>query len=76
MSRLPYSYTVRTTGSPTAAITITGTLPSGLTFVDNHDGTARISGTPARRTSGTYTLVFTAKNIYGTATRTLTLRVF
>ncbi len=76
MSRQSFSYTVQTTGSPTAAITMTGSLPSGLTFVDNHNGTARISGTPGRRTSGTYTLVFTAKNIYGTATRTLTLRVF
>ena len=76
MRRTSFSYTVQTTGSPAAAITMTGTLPSGLTFVDNHNGTARISGTPARRTSGTYTLVFTAKNIYGTATRTLTLRVF
>jgi hypothetical protein len=70
-----FGYTVQTVATPTATITMTGTLPSGLTFVDNRNGTARISGTPARRTSRTYTIVFTAKNIYGTATRTLTLVV-
>jgi hypothetical protein len=75
ISRFPFNFTVQTVGSPTATITMSGSLPSGLTFVDNHNGTARISGTPARNTARTYTLVFTAKNIYGTATRTLTLRV-
>ncbi len=68
-----YSYTVQTTASPTATITV-GTVPAGLTFVDNHDGTARLSGTPTQR--GSYTVTFTATNIYGTATRILTLRVF
>ncbi|MGZ4738677.1 MAG: putative Ig domain-containing protein [Ilumatobacteraceae bacterium] len=70
-----FSFTVRTTGTPAPAITMSGALPTGLTFVDNHDGTARISGTPARGTSRTYTLIFTAKNTYGSATRTLTLLV-
>ena len=68
-----YSYTVQTTASPTATITM-GTVPPGLTFVDNNNGTARLSGVPSGR--GTYAVTFTAKNVYGTATRTLTLMVF
>jgi hypothetical protein len=54
---------------------MTGALPQGVTFVDNHDGTARLAGTPARGTSKTYTLVFKASNVYGTATRTFLLTV-
>ena len=36
-----------TTGIPTAAITESGSLPSGVTFTDNGDGTATLAGTPA-----------------------------
>ncbi len=70
-----FSFTVQTTGSPAAAITMTGTLPKGVTFVDNHNGTGRLSGTPARGTAKIYTLLFTATNVYGTATRTFFLQV-
>ena len=52
---------------------MSGTLPAGVTFSPRTDGTARLSGTPASGTAGTYALVFTAKNIYGTATRNFTL---
>jgi hypothetical protein len=55
---------------------MTGTLPRGVTFVDNHNGTARLSGTPATGTSNFYTLTFKATNLYGTATRTFLLLVF
>ena len=41
------SYTVTTTGYPAPTITETGALPAGLTFTDNGNGTATISGTPA-----------------------------
>ena len=41
------SFTVTTTGYPAPALTETGALPAGLSFADNHDGTATISGTPA-----------------------------
>jgi hypothetical protein len=47
---------VTTTGSPTPSISETGTLPSGVTFADNRDGTATLSGTPDPGTSGTYPL--------------------
>jgi hypothetical protein len=40
-------FTVTTTGSPTAALSETGPLPQGVTFVPRTDGTATLSGTPA-----------------------------
>jgi hypothetical protein len=40
------SFTVATTGAPLPALTRSGTLPAGLSFTDNGDGTATISGTP------------------------------
>ena len=70
-----FRYTIRTVASPTASTTMSGTLPAGVTFSPRTDGTARLSGTPASGTAGTYALVFTAKNTYGTATRTFTLLV-
>jgi hypothetical protein len=41
----PASYTVTTKSYPTAALSVVGALPAGLQFVDNHDGSATISGT-------------------------------
>jgi Ca2+-binding RTX toxin-like protein len=47
-----------------------------LSFVDNHDGTATLSGTPAPGAGGTYTFTITASNgIQPDATQTLTLTV-
>jgi uncharacterized repeat protein (TIGR01451 family) len=40
-------FTVTTTGYPTAALSETGTLPAGVTWVDNGNGTATLGGTPA-----------------------------
>jgi hypothetical protein len=37
---------IRTVGFPAAGIGLEGELPAGLTFTDNGDGTASISGTP------------------------------
>ena len=70
-----FSFTVRTTATPTASITMSGTLPAGLTFVANNNGTARVSGTPARGTAGTHIVLFTATNVYGSAAQTFTLTV-
>ncbi|HUB24490.1 MAG TPA: CARDB domain-containing protein, partial [Tepidisphaeraceae bacterium] len=56
------SFTITTTGFPTAAITESGTLPNGLTFVDNGNGTATLSGTPAAGTGGVYTIDLDASN--------------
>lgn len=70
------SFAVTATGSPTLAITQSGTLPDGITFVDNGGGTATLSGTPAAGTSGTYELTFTASNgVSPDATQDFTLTV-
>jgi hypothetical protein len=70
------SFTITTTGYPPAAITETGSLPSGLTFHDNGNGSATISGTPGAGTGGNYTLNLTAANGYlPNATQTLTVNV-
>jgi hypothetical protein len=68
------TFTVTTTGGPTPSLAETGALPSGVTFVNNGDGTATLAGTPT--TTGTYTLTITAHNTAGAdATQTFTLTV-
>ena len=54
------------TGDPAPRITKTGRLPSGVRFTANGDGTAAISGTPAKAAAGVYPLTLTAKNKTGT----------
>jgi streptogramin lyase len=73
---VPFSFTVQTNGNPVPAITKTGALPKDITFTDNGDGTATISGTPSLSTDlGVYTLNLKAKNSQGTATQTFTLTI-
>ena len=68
--------TVATSGTPTAALTESGALPNGVTFVDNGDGTATLAGTPATGSGGTYPLTLTADNQVGSGvTQTFTLTV-
>ena len=70
------SFTVTTTGSPTPSITETGALPSPVTFKDNGNGTATLSGTPAAGTAGSYPITIKASNGVGTAaTQSFTLTV-
>ncbi len=70
------NFTVTTTGYPAPSLTETGALPSGVTFTDNGNGTARLVGTPAAGTSGSYPITITASNGVGTnATQTFTLTV-
>ena len=65
-----------TTGFPIPALSETGALPTGVTFVDNGDGTATLAGTPAAGTGGTYALTITAANgVLPDATQTFTLTV-
>jgi hypothetical protein len=53
-----------------------GALPNGLTFVDNGDGTATLSGTPAAGSAGAYALTFAAFNGVGPdAVQSFTLTV-
>ena len=57
------SFTVTTTGDPTASLVEFGTLPSGVTFHDNGDGTGTLSGTTVAL--GTYQFFFGADNGVG-----------
>jgi hypothetical protein len=59
----PSAFTVKTTGAPTPSIKETAFLPDGISFVDNGDGTATLSGTPKLLdATGHYDLIFTASN--------------
>jgi parallel beta-helix repeat protein len=70
------SFTVTTYGFPRATLTKSGSLPSGVSFMDNGDGTATLAGIPAAGSSGTYTLHITATNGIGSNfTKTFTLTV-
>lgn len=68
------SFEVTATGGPTPSFSESGTLPSGVTFVDNADGTATISGTPA--STGSYAFTITATNTQGSVTQNFTLNVY
>ena len=59
---VPGSFIVETRGNPVASLTKTGALPSGVSFLDNGDGTAKIAGTPAAGSAGNYPLTITAAN--------------
>ena len=62
------SFSVTTTGYPTAVLTLTaGTLPTGVNFTDNGNGTATLSGTPAPGTGGVYPVTLRAANGVGLA---------
>jgi hypothetical protein len=54
------NFTITSTGAPTPALTIAGTLPSGVTFTDNGDSTATLAGTATP--PGVYNVVITASN--------------
>jgi hypothetical protein len=70
------SFTVTAVGSPSPALTVSGVLPAGVTFVDNGDGTATLSGTPAAGTGGSHAVTFTAANgVLPNATQAFTLNV-
>ena len=63
------SRTIRATGYPPSAVAESGPLPSGLTFTDQGNGTAVITGTPAAGSAGRYRSILTATNTSGIATR-------
>jgi photosystem II stability/assembly factor-like uncharacterized protein len=53
------SFSVSESGSPRPLVWETGKLPKGVSF---NPATGHLSGTPARRSSGTYRITFTASN--------------
>jgi hypothetical protein len=68
------SFTVQTTGNPDAALSIQqGSLPTGLSFTDNGDGTATISGAPDLNQVGAYPLTLKATNVAGSPTQQLVI---
>jgi cysteine-rich repeat protein len=56
------TFTVTTSGTQIVAISTASPLPSDVTLVDNGNGTATLTGTPAAGTAGTYPLTITADN--------------
>ena len=72
---VPANFIVTTSGVPPPAINYSGTLPTGVTFTDNGDGTATIGGTPVNGSGGTYSLVLTAINAAGIANQNFTITV-
>ena len=68
----PFSFAVTTRGYPTAIMSQTGTLPAGVTFKSNGNGTATIGGTAA---SGSSSLMLQAATAVGIATQAFTLAV-
>jgi hypothetical protein len=71
----PFSFPIRLHGYPHSTITLTGTLPKGLTFKDNGDGTAMISGTATKEMTSAFVVNLTAKNSAGLTNQSLTLNV-
>ena len=71
------TFTVTTVATPAVTTILrSGTLPGGVNFVDNHDGTGTLSGTPATGTGGVYNLTFTVNNgIGGDVVQNFTLTV-
>jgi hypothetical protein len=67
---------VTTTGTPAPALSESGSLPSGVTFLDNGDGTATLAGTPAAGSNGIYPITITASNgVSPDASQSFTLTV-
>ena len=69
------TFTVTTSGVPPCVLSEKGALPSGVTFVDNGNGTATLAGTPTANAGGTYPFTITATNIAGYATQSFILTV-
>lgn len=72
-----HTFTVRTTGYPAVTVTESGKLPRGLRFVAEHNGTAAITGKPARSDRGKrYVIRLTASNgVAPAATQRFTIRI-
>jgi LmbE family N-acetylglucosaminyl deacetylase len=74
------SVAVEAAGSPTPTLAVVGELPAGLTFVDDGDGSASVTGTPSALvtppgTSRDFSVTVTATNELGKAEGQLELTV-
>ncbi|MGH9079644.1 MAG: fibronectin type III domain-containing protein, partial [Acidimicrobiales bacterium] len=72
----PGTFTVTTGGVPTPSLSESGSLPTGVGFTDNGNGTATLSGTPATGTAASYPITIGADNGVGSpASQGFTLTV-
>ncbi len=67
---VPFTFTVAASGYVTPTLKEKGPLPAGVSFVDNYDGTATLSGTPT--VVGTYRDKVVATFAYGTVVKKIT----
>lgn len=71
------SFTVRATGTPALALSETGPLPIGITFKDNGNDTATLSGTSIIGGVGNHPITITASNgVLPDAVQNFTLKVY
>ena len=76
LTGVPFSFVVATTGSPSAAITRSGSLPTGITFTANAGGTATFVGTATTAMAGrSFPVTLTATNSAGATTQSFTITV-
>jgi hypothetical protein len=71
----PGTFTVTTTGFPPPSLGETGSLPAGITFIDNGNGTATLGGTAAPGSGGVYPITITATNLAGSAPQSFNITV-
>lgn len=73
------NFTVTTSGfsaSSSTTLSFSGTLPTGISFLDNGNGTATLGGTPAAGTAGNYPITIFANNgVVPSAEQAFTLTV-
>ena len=65
------TFTVTTATATVPTLSEVGALPDGVTFKDNGDGTATLSGTPASGTAGHYKIT-----VYSSTSRAITTQTF
>ncbi len=71
----PSTFKVTATGNSTPTLSYTGTLPSGVSFIDNGDGTATLGGVPSAGTDGVYPFTVVATTGAVTTEQTFQLTV-
>jgi hypothetical protein len=72
----PLQIALKAKGTPTPALSVSGTLPAGVTLIDSGDGKGSLSGVPSPGTAGTYAVTIIAKNgLSPDSSRSLTLTV-
>ncbi|MGZ4701124.1 MAG: beta strand repeat-containing protein [Ilumatobacteraceae bacterium] len=71
-----FNFSVSAVGAPMPAITMSGALPTGVTFTSSGNGQASLSGTPEKAAAGhSFPVTFTAVNSFGTTNQSFTLTV-